>query len=282
MRGLSPRLSKEINMNVLTSALAWASRGYCVFPVKPYTKEPAFTNWQTLATTDENQIREWFEHNDYNLGIPTGSANELIAIDIDIKGDKDGIKSLTERFGEQFLLPENSLLVKTANDGLHIIIDWTDKPTLKNGTNILGLDGIDIRGEGGLIIGAGSKLGTSKKPRLYRANKLSLPFAEINGWIEQLLTEFQQSNNRSAFDPTSAMNGIAEGSRNDTLFRYACHLRAYNFDIGVVIGFISQAAKLCTPPFPEDEAKLVIENAFAYQPTHTKQVTTPKTLEELL
>lgn len=269
-------------MNVLTSALAWASRGYCVFPLKPYTKEPAFNNWQALATTDEYQIREWFEHNDYNLGIPTGSTNEIIAIDIDIKGDKNGIKSLTERFGEKFLLPKESLLVKTANGGLHILVDWTDKAILKNGANILGLDGIDIRGEGGLIVGTGSKLGTSKKPRLYRANELSLPFAEINGWIEQLLTEFQQSSNRPAFDPTSAMNGIAEGSRNDTLFRYACHLRAYGFDIGVVIGFVRQAAKLCTPPFPEDEAKLVIENAFAYQPTHTQQVTTPKTLEELL
>jgi len=281
MRGLSPRLSKEINMNVLTSALAWASRGYCVFPLKPYTKEPAFNNWQALATTDEYQIREWFEHNDYNLGIPMGSANDLIAIDIDINDKKDGMNSLTERFGKKFLLPEESLLVKTANNGLHIIVDWSDKETLKNGVNILGLDGIDIRGEGGFVVGAGSKLGTSKKPKFYRDNKLN-SFAEINGWIKQLLTEFQQSNNRPAFDPTSAMNGIAEGSRNDTLFRYSCHLRAYGFDIGVVIGFISQAAKLCTPPFPEDEAKLVIENAFAYQPTHTQQVTTPKTLEELL
>jgi len=151
--GLVPRLSKEINMNVLTSALAWASRGYCVFPLKPYTKEPAFNNWQALATTDEYQIREWFEHNDYNLGIPTGSTNEIIAIDIDIKGDKNGIKSLTERFGEKFLLPKESLLVKTANGGLHILVDWTDKAILKNGANILGLDGIDIRGEGGLIVG---------------------------------------------------------------------------------------------------------------------------------
>ncbi|MGH3246205.1 MAG: bifunctional DNA primase/polymerase, partial [Trebonia sp.] len=55
------RPAPAMRQALLRSALAAAMRGWPVFPCAPGGKRPALRrNWQDLATTDPDQIRDWW------------------------------------------------------------------------------------------------------------------------------------------------------------------------------------------------------------------------------
>jgi hypothetical protein len=161
------------------------------------------------------------------------------------------------------------------------------------------MEGVDIRGNRGFIVATPSIVNVKGLLKSYRAINLDLPIAEPTGWMKALL--IQHKNNQSstsntgsnkkssgkkpAFDPTEPMTGIKQGERNNTLLRYASHLRGHGFDKGVVTGFVLQAAKICTPIFPENEAQQVIDSAFSYTNSQRKsysQHTRINSLEDTL
>lgn len=270
------------SISPLDFAIAMAARGCSVFPLVVNQKNPAVESWKAEKTNDLEVINKIFADDKYNIGIPAGSAYGFIVIDIDIKDGKNGLTALTKKFGESFLLPEGVFMQKTPTGGLHIFVDWTDKKPLKNGVNILNMEGVDIRSDGGYVVGTGSTLIIDGEEVEYRVKDIDAPFAEVTGWIEALLTEYQQDKPQATFDPTKAMEGVDIGERNDVLFRFACSLKSRDFDMGFVTGFVKHAASLCKPPFPEDEAEQIIANAFAYEPKIRKPTKVVKSLEELL
>ena len=70
----------------LRQALAYARRGWPVFPCLPGQKIPATTHGYKDATTDEQQITEWFGHGQrWNLAIATGAPGPDV-LDIDQHG----------------------------------------------------------------------------------------------------------------------------------------------------------------------------------------------------
>ena len=70
----------------LRQALAYARRGWPVFPCLPGQKIPATTHGFRDATTDEQQITAWFtRHPDRNLAIATGAPGPDV-LDVDQHG----------------------------------------------------------------------------------------------------------------------------------------------------------------------------------------------------
>lgn len=70
--------------NLVEAALSYAAKGYFVFPCKPRSKKPATKHGFKDATTDEEQIRKWWNKNpEYNIGLPTGTDSGTIVLDID-------------------------------------------------------------------------------------------------------------------------------------------------------------------------------------------------------
>ncbi|MFD4058809.1 bifunctional DNA primase/polymerase, partial [Streptomyces californicus] len=53
-------------------ALRLARRGWHVFPVHPPSKVPAVSDWENTATTDLDQIADWWQQKPFNIGISTG------------------------------------------------------------------------------------------------------------------------------------------------------------------------------------------------------------------
>ena len=70
-----PHLRQDVMTDAtLRQALAYARRGWPVFPCLPGQKIPATTHGYKDATTDEQQITEWFGHGQrWNLAIATGA-----------------------------------------------------------------------------------------------------------------------------------------------------------------------------------------------------------------
>ena len=66
---------------MLQAALTYAARGYPVFPCKAGGKAPITPNGYKDATTDPDEIKDWWRrYPSANIGIPTAG---LLAVDID-------------------------------------------------------------------------------------------------------------------------------------------------------------------------------------------------------
>jgi hypothetical protein len=176
------------------AALAAAEVGWHVFPCAPGSKRPALKdNWQDLATTDPDRIRCWWGRQPYNIGIACGPSG-LVVIDLDAEGpsrdhpsrdnpSRDGtasLESLCHAHGQRY--PGGTYTVDTPSGGCHLYFTAPATPV----RNSAGRAGplIDIRADGGYVVGAGSRIGE----RAYAARgdflPLTLPFP---AWIARLL-----------------------------------------------------------------------------------------------
>ena len=81
--------------HALRQALAYARRGWPVFPCQPGKKIPATPHGYLDATTDPGQIPRWFaRHPDWNLAVATGAPGPDV-LDIDKHGQAgDGFAAL--------------------------------------------------------------------------------------------------------------------------------------------------------------------------------------------
>jgi Bifunctional DNA primase/polymerase, N-terminal len=84
----------DLSRPMLKAALAYAQRGFAVFPCKPRGKAPLVKHGLNAATRDETRIRKWWTRwPDANVGIATGAASRLLVVDID---SLEGAKRLGE------------------------------------------------------------------------------------------------------------------------------------------------------------------------------------------
>jgi len=103
----------------LDQALGYARRGWPVFPCQPGRKVPATTHGYVDATTDEQQITDWFaSHPDRNLAIATGTPGPDV-LDIDQHGQSGTGYPAFARLRRAGLLHGTSTLVRTPSGGLH-------------------------------------------------------------------------------------------------------------------------------------------------------------------
>ena len=124
---------------------------YSKFKVLKGLKQPA-CKW----SDPRNHTKEPIDQTFYNTGIPTGSLNNLLIVDVDVKdrGMEEFCK-FTNSFG---VVP--TLTVSTPSGGLHLYFNYNStnpaddqkvKSHLRTKTRFRGV-GIDVRGEGGYIV----------------------------------------------------------------------------------------------------------------------------------
>ena len=69
---------------MLEYALKYAALGWAIFPCRPNDKRPATSHGCLDATTDADQIREWWTKiPDLNIGLACGEISGITALDID-------------------------------------------------------------------------------------------------------------------------------------------------------------------------------------------------------
>jgi hypothetical protein len=66
------------------------------------------------------------------------------------------------------------------------------------------------------------------------------------------------------FNRVEVLSGVAEGSRDDLLFRLACSYRASNWPYEEAKILVLEAAANCNPPFPDQEALEKLDQAWKY------------------
>jgi hypothetical protein len=239
-----------------------------VFPCEPNGKAPAIRGWQAAATTDEAIIRRWWADSpDANIGLALYRSGHS-ALDLDRKHGVDGVASLGELEFERGGFPE-TLEIETPSGGRHLIV----RGRLASRTKLR--PGLDVRGEGALVVAAGSAI--DGKP--YRIAK-DLPPADCPSWLVELSGEARDRDrgakvqlvepdlpwNVAAFESfLRARPPAAEGTRNDTAAKL---IAGRANDLGVSAETATAlVAELwnarCEPPLDGAELALAIRSGMA-------------------
>jgi Bifunctional DNA primase/polymerase, N-terminal len=145
---------KPTRSALLKARLRYAEKGVPTSPANTKKKKPVLTGWQALATTDPRRIHAEFNgrslpHYDGIL-TPTGKRYRRWVLDEDIPGQ---VERLEEALGVK--LRGTSTEVRTQSDHLQIHFSWPEGAGIPNsvGKHVGdGFDGIDVRGEGGLVL----------------------------------------------------------------------------------------------------------------------------------
>jgi Bifunctional DNA primase/polymerase, N-terminal len=211
------------------------ARGWSVFPVYPYSKRPAILDWPNRATTDLNQLSRWWAAAPYNIGIACGAAS-LVVLDLDadpIDGGEAGVEALALLAEHAAQTVPDTLTVATPSGGRHLYFTAPAGAPIRNSASRLGRR-IDVRADGGYVLGAGSARRINGRRVVYRLIR-DMPVAPIPGWITAALTTTAQTSvaapspiaradayvQAAVAAETQAAAAAAVGTRNDRLFRAA-------------------------------------------------------------
>lgn len=144
----------------MQEAMLLAKKGFHVFPVTPKQKTPPLiVDFPNRASTSPEQIFLWWsQHPEANIGISTSKFKEseaLLVVDIDQKEGKMGEDEFFRLENVQGLEFPTTAEQRTPSGGRHLI--YRTPIGVKQGVNVLAMH-IDIRSQGGYILGSGSVL----------------------------------------------------------------------------------------------------------------------------
>lgn len=159
-----------------------------VFPCSPTNKRPLTKHGFKDASRNRLVIQDWWtDWRNAMIGIPTGEASRLFAVDLDVKpGKGNGIETWERLVAEHGDAPTCS--VRTPSGGRHLVYNW--RPGIRNVPlgKLLpddGAPGIEIKGEGGYIIAAASELNDG---RSYEWEN-ELPVIDPPEWLVQMILD---------------------------------------------------------------------------------------------
>lgn len=193
--------------------LATLSR-FAVFPCSPVDKKPLpGSHGFKDGTKDRGQITAWWTANpDAMIGVATGAMSGFFAVDLDDKNGKEGSKRLAELEAQHGALPRTPTQ-RTQSGGKHHLFRMpADNRYVPSRTDIAGLAGIDVRGDGGYIVVAPSIMHDGKAYEF--VVPLSEPMADAPAWLLDLIGKGSDHSN----GPPIGEGDVAPGfsGENDT------------------------------------------------------------------
>ena len=270
------------------AALDYVNMGFAVIPLIERDKRPATAHGLNDWTDNPEDVREWWsKYPNSNIGIVCGQPSHgLLVIDIDIDEEKerDGYATLREWEHINGALPETAVSI-TGKGGMHYLYRIDDsRPAIRPSANIE--LGIDIRCDASYIVAPPSVHPNGNRYE-WQDSPEDTPVADADGNVYALVDHVQRTGEVNDLDMKKA-NGkfklpksIAEGKRDETLYKYGCHLRA----IGRTAEEISNAiyganAKLCHPPLSDRDLNKIVRSvctknagkSAAYQDQENDQV----------
>lgn len=263
-------------MDSLSSALAYAKRGWHVFPCHNIAdgactcgnaacgspgKHPRTPNGCKNASIDESTIRSWWTAwPTANVAVRTGPESGLFVVDLDGEAGIDAFAGLVRANG---LLPHTAA-VTTGGGGRHHYFAWPSDGGVSNASKRAGLP-IDVRGTNGYVLAPPSN---HISGNAYEWEK-DTAAAPAPAWLLQWLRTNKGTGKTVKFkaDPTVRERAIAylqkcppaysKQGGHDQTFDIARAI-VYGFDLGPDVGLeilLAHYNDRCQPPWSEHELR---------------------------
>ena len=231
----------------LKQALAYAKRGWHVFPCRAGSKKPITEHGFKDATTDTMTLNRWWNDRIVcNVAIATGRPSGLFVIDVD--SHKPGCE-----FSDLARLPK-TYTVKTASGGQHFYFRLPHGTTLRSGNDKLGRF-VDVKADGGYVLAPPSAFNGG----LYRL-AIEVPLASAPNWLLRRLLSLPQqpeggrtegggiSSVLSVLSVQSVTQAVSmslpsrEHANHVALFKLARALKAFEISTGALLSPAQKSA----------------------------------------
>lgn len=220
-------------------------------------KHALLRDWGNMASSDPQEVAEmWDRYPNANIGILTGERSGLFVLDVDFgKGGRESLEKLGLTEDER----GGAMEIRTGN-GLHF---YYRKPAGRRIASRAGiLPGIDVRCDGGYVLGDGSMHVSGRR---YRAIGEYDPVAffldEVPEKILALVSEQRRPSCRAL------PSRFEEGQRNDALFTLACELNSNGLSVKAITDALLQTnLERCDTPLDADEVRKIAESSGRYDP----------------
>ena len=238
-----------LKMNKLLMIEKYRKMGWSIIPLRPHDKKPLipWTEYQKRHATDD-EIKEWFDGTDNNIGIVTGSLSNLGVI------DADGPIGLSTLQKANLASP---FTVLTGN-GKQLYFRLGD---INNTSKTLG-EGIDTRGEGGYVVGVPS---VHPNGMPYRWANGQLPnIAQLPDWPKDGLENRPLVQVAKQIQQDSIVDLLSHGvkgmePRHPVLVKLACYLVPRN-TYTMTLHLLLEWNKLNDRPYPTEEIEKQIKD----------------------
>ena len=144
---------------MIDAAQSYVARGWCVFPAPIGEKKSLMSakndrlgrKWGATCEP-EDVVNYWNKWPNANVAIVTGPQSGIWALDIDTPEGhaRDGFASLAALVAQHGPLPE-TLTAESPSGSRHLYFNWPSAGGIRNTNNVPG-PGLDVRGEGGMVI----------------------------------------------------------------------------------------------------------------------------------
>src|SRR5699024_1724666 len=236
--------TKESNLN---SALAYSQMmGWKIFPIHYKSKAPLTRHGVKDATDDVGQIREWWDlYPDAGIGLPTGSVNGIVVVDIDPRNlGNISLERLTDEYGS---LPD-TVHCLTAGGGDHYHFKYDDRI---NVSKLNEYAGIDIQGNGKYVILPPSTHPNGKQYEWEASSKAVItPIADMPKYMLDLLhrKSFTMNYSKPPEDYLHILKGVSDGGRNDSMMSLIGYLLAKKIDYRIAYELVTLWNERNDPP----------------------------------
>ena len=188
----------------LGAALEYAARGWHVFPAPPGEKKShvagRFGNGQRWgATTDPDLIGQyWRRYPDANVGIACGRGSGLLVIECDTPEghDVDGIAEMRDLIALHGPLPD-TIEALSPTRSWHLYFKYPAHTDIPNSSGHVA-PGVDVRGEGGMVIGVPSIRPDKSEPYRWKNPPGLFELADCPDWLLQLCLKKQTDGSSSS------------------------------------------------------------------------------------
>lgn len=258
-------------------ALSLAKRGFRVFPLEIDGSTPAFEGWQAKASSDPSVVEQLWtgptgESVPFNIGVLTG--NGLTVLDVDTKKGRGGGGSLEILL--MLGLNDETFTVRTKSGGKHLYFD-SGSTLLRNSVGHLA-PGLDVRSEGGYVVGPGSTVGAQGY-----AIENDLPVAPIDDWFAKRCGEARVKGETVQplveLDTPDAIARATDWLRNEaplvvadsgngdmTAYKVACHVKDFGLSEHECLALILEVFDevKAHPPQGHEVWERKVENAYRH------------------
>jgi len=239
----------------IQAALTYAERGFSVIPIRS-DKKP-FIKWEHYQTTKATQeeIILWFtKWPSAMIGIVTGEISGVLVIDCD---NEEAYQRIQELLPEGFL----TAIAKTPR-GYHIYLVYPAGQQIGNAAGII--PGVDVRGQGGYIIGPPSVNAEGKAYAWLPGLSIDdvalapLPCELTRALFNNNINKYYRGHDDTL---TTSADFFTAGRRDEDVFSLANALVKSKLSEKYIRQVVEIVASNCNPPFSSEEARLKIQSA---------------------